>query len=490
MFGPDTTFSRFSFFASAVLLLFCSLFVGTAWATPTQFGVSGLLGQPSADTLESGNISIGLWVNGSQQGAGDGATILPFSLTMGLGSFIESYGSFPNLLFNNEEDASGRGYANLGFKVRVLGKRSSPAKLALDLQARRHISDDAERDGKTDLLARAVTTYKKGRFGFHLNAGYLLADSNSLNDNQIITGAAIEYFPVARLRLIAELEGATARMSGRDEELELLGGLQYFYSPHLTLHAGFGTGLTADSADWRFIAGVSTSQGIGTFTKPVPQIIKPVLPEDEEKPEKKAKFKTITPLLPMSRLAKPAPTIKGEMPVNPGEEKVLVEPDSQLTQAKGVAPILPQATPISTPAPERIVKKAEPFRASEPIPTVVYRKFRFEDVNFAFDQHSLSETGLEALHQVAESLRKERKWFLIRIDGHTDAIGSEDYNDRLSYRRAVAVGQQLVTLEGFDPARIFVKGFGESSPVASNKTAVGREKNRRAEILVLLPEKG
>jgi outer membrane protein OmpA-like peptidoglycan-associated protein len=467
------------------------LYATVAIATPTQFGVSGLLSQPSADTLESGNISVGLWLNGSQLNNGEAATILPFSLTLGLGQFIEAYGSYPNLMFNDEEADSGRGFANIGIKTRVLGKRSSPYKLAVDLQARRHVADNASTDGETGLLARAIATFKSGRVGVHVNAGFLKNNDSVVRDDQVVAGAALEYFPMARLRLIAELDFVTARTSGFEEEIEVMAGLQYFYSPHLTFHAGLGIGLTGNSPDWRFLAGVSTSQGIGTFTKPIPQIISPVLPvEKTEKVKKISKFKTITPLLPMSRLAKPAPVVNSELPVNPGEEKIIIEPETQLKLAKENNAKSTPVTPISSPAPERVNKDQESYKIKQPINTVVYRRFRFEDVNFAFDQYSLSEAGIKALSQVADSLRKEKKWFLIRIDGHTDSVGSPIYNDKLSYRRAASVGQQLVTREGFDPARIFIKGFGESIPVASNKTAEGRRLNRRSEILVLLPEKG
>ena len=480
-----------SLILTTLLLLALFLFVAEAVATPTQYGVSGLLSQPSADTLESGNISIGLWLNGSHLNAGESANIMPFSITLGLGNFIEAYGSYPNLLFNNEEADSGRGFANIGIKTRVLGKRSSPYKLAIDLQARRHIVDEETRDGETGLLARAIATFKTDRFGMHINSGYLKNDSDYGRDDQILAGAALEYFPMARLRMIAELDFATPRADGFEEEAELMAGLQYFYSPHLTLHAGFGLGLTDSSPEWRFLTGITTSQGIGTFTKPIPKIVRPVLPKaSQEKPKKTSKFKTITTLLPMSRLAKPAPVVKSELPVNPGEEKVIVEPATQLIVPANTDQKPAQVTPVSSPVPERMVEKQEPFKAVQPIKTVVYRKFRFGDINYSFDQHSLSEAGVKALSLVADSLRKEKKWFLIRIDGHTDSIGSEIYNEKLSYRRAVSVGRQLVAHEGFDPARIFIKGFGESDPVASNKTAEGRMSNRRVEILVLLPEKG
>jgi outer membrane protein OmpA-like peptidoglycan-associated protein len=77
---------------------------------------------------------------------------------------------------------------------------------------------------------------------------------------------------------------------------------------------------------------------------------------------------------------------------------------------------------------------------------------------------------------------------LLRIDGHTDNVGSEQYNARLSLRRAISVGAHIVNHEGIDPARIFVKGFGQEQPIADNDSAEGRAANRRVEILVLVPK--
>ena len=106
----------------------------TAAATPTHYGPSGLLNIPTAETLNEGNICVGLWTNCTAGNDQDGV-IVPATITLGLGTFMEVYGSYPNLLFNGDEDASGRGFADLGFKFRVYGKRSDPFRLGLDLQA-------------------------------------------------------------------------------------------------------------------------------------------------------------------------------------------------------------------------------------------------------------------------------------------------------------------------------------------------------------------
>jgi OOP family OmpA-OmpF porin len=68
--------------------------------------------------------------------------------------------------------------------------------------------------------------------------------------------------------------------------------------------------------------------------------------------------------------------------------------------------------------------------------------------------------------------------------GHADSIGSDEYNQRLSVRRAESVKAYL-TSKGLEPNRVYTEGKGEKQPVASNKTADGRAKNRRTEIEVI-----
>ena len=72
------------------------------------------------------------------------------------------------------------------------------------------------------------------------------------------------------------------------------------------------------------------------------------------------------------------------------------------------------------------------------------------------------------------------KNFSLKLAGHTDNVGSDDANMKLSKDRAEAVKDYLVS-KGANPSRIEATGYGETQPIASNKTAAGRAKNRRVE---------
>jgi OOP family OmpA-OmpF porin len=72
----------------------------------------------------------------------------------------------------------------------------------------------------------------------------------------------------------------------------------------------------------------------------------------------------------------------------------------------------------------------------------------------------------------------------VRVEGHTDSIGTQRYNQKLSERRADAVKAYLVQ-QGLSPAVIVTESFGEDKPIATNKTREGRAQNRRVEVELL-----
>ena len=90
------------------------------------------------------------------------------------------------------------------------------------------------------------------------------------------------------------------------------------------------------------------------------------------------------------------------------------------------------------------------------------------------------------LSEVADQIRKDKKWLYLKVDGHTDSIGSMPYNMDLSLKRAIAAATFLISHEGVEASKIFIKGFGKSTAIADNSTADGRRKNRRTEVLFLV----
>lgn len=106
-------------------------------------------------------------------------------------------------------------------------------------------------------------------------------------------------------------------------------------------------------------------------------------------------------------------------------------------------------------------------------------------VLFDFDSDAIRPDAERTLSEVAEVLQAY-PGRPVRIEGHTDSIASDAYNQALSERRAAAVKRWLAA-RGVETGRMTAAGFGESRPAADNATAAGRQKNRRVEIVVERP---
>ena len=105
-----------------------------------------------------------------------------------------------------------------------------------------------------------------------------------------------------------------------------------------------------------------------------------------------------------------------------------------------------------------------------------------EKILFDFDSSALKAASQAQLDQVAGVLAKYPETNIV-VKGHTDAKGSDEYNQRLSERRASAVMNYLED-QGVGSSRITARGYGESMPVASNDTEAGRAENRRVELSI------
>jgi OOP family OmpA-OmpF porin len=105
-------------------------------------------------------------------------------------------------------------------------------------------------------------------------------------------------------------------------------------------------------------------------------------------------------------------------------------------------------------------------------------------VNFDSDKYIIRKSDQAELNE-AVSFVKKYPSAKVKIEGHTDNRGSDAYNQKLSEKRTQAVANYLIEKGAVKKANISAVGYGESKPVADNKTAKGRAENRRAEILIL-----
>lgn len=136
---------------------------------------------------------------------------------------------------------------------------------------------------------------------------------------------------------------------------------------------------------------------------------------------------------------------------------------------------LPHFSMPEAPPPPPAVAEAPP-----PVPTK--EKIVLRGVHFDFNKANIRADAKPILDQAAAAL-KEQSSVDVTVEGHTDNIGSDAYNQKLSVRRAEAVRDYLAG-QGVATSRMTVVGKGESAPVASNDTEDGRAQNRRVELLV------
>ena len=144
----------------------------------------------------------------------------------------------------------------------------------------------------------------------------------------------------------------------------------------------------------------------------------------------------------------------------------VVAPDPAPPAAVVVPPPAVVAPPPAPPAPPAATK-------------VTYAA----DAFFDFDKSVIKPAGKQKLDDLISKIKDINLEVIIAV-GHTDSVGSDSYNQKLSVRRSEAVKAYLVS-KGIEKNRVYTEGKGEKQPVADNKTAEGRAKNRRVEIEVV-----
>ena len=151
--------------------------------------------------------------------------------------------------------------------------------------------------------------------------------------------------------------------------------------------------------------------------------------------------------------------------------------DGALVKAAAAPAPAPAAAPAPAPA------AAAPAPAPAPAPAAASKVTYAADAFFDFDKSVLKPEGKAKLDDLVSKVKGINLEVIIAV-GHTDSIGTDAYNQKLSVRRAEAVKAYLVS-KGIEKNRVYTEGKGEKQPVADNKTAEGRAKNRRVEIEVV-----
>ena len=149
----------------------------------------------------------------------------------------------------------------------------------------------------------------------------------------------------------------------------------------------------------------------------------------------------------------------------PGCDGAIVPAKAAPAPAPAAAPAPPAAAPaaVAPPAATKVTYAADAF--------------------FDFDKSVLKPAGKAKLDDLVGKIKGINLEVIIAV-GHTDSVGSDSYNQKLSVRRSEAVKAYLVS-KGIEKNRVYTEGKGEKQPVADNKTREGRAKNRRVEIEVV-----
>lgn len=495
----EKLFLRRSFVAFMLFLVFAAYPEESRSAT-NQYGETGLLSTPSAEMVGAGNLCVGIWCNFSDMKDGSSETLMPVSFVFGIGKTFEVSASYPNVLFNDDAEMNDRGYMNLGFKRRLMGTNRSKFKLALSGAMLKPITSDAARSDLTDYTAKILLGARSKYLKLHLGAGYRQVDETGLEleppEDQTFVDGAIDIAFHRRFRAFIEGEWRSPTTNKGESSTRITPGVQIFLTPHLTFSLGVDFNSLDTAPEQRLIAGLSTCGGIGEYIVAIPKPPKPIIAEAE-----KFRGKPPIPLLPKMIRARREKIETEKLEPVKFAGKGRVAPTALAVAGKYEVPVLAEDEDITLPSVTMSLAGAIPgtlsaaigsidvLEPSKPLKGRTLRKFRIPELMFDNGKWTIKAGSELAIGVISAELLKTKGPFLVKIEGHTDSIGSESYNEKLSLQRATSVAEAMIAKYNIPPKRVFIEGYGEMRPLDTNKTPEGRQKNRRVDILLIVPKK-
>lgn len=437
----------------------------------------------SSETLDPGIINFGLFlnygVNSLPYFEGDGTTkktkfndsLLGSDLNLGIGIMRgwDAGVSFPQVLSQDIEDDDGSRlkYGDLGItemrantKVRLTGDKNHGSALVGSVNF--NTTKDNPFTGKnaqpTYNLELAMDT-TAGKWALGANMGYRWRNSGSKLTNipiepflnQYIASVAASYlFPSIDTKIIFEIFGSApakskdSNFNRKQSSAEFLMGLKHDFSSSLAGHLGAGTELAqgAGSPDYRIYIGINYTMG-PLFSQPEPaRVAEPVIAENSS---------------------------DAELAISAGDPYaggLLDSDEPEILDGKSIDAIF----------------------AKTPVPG--NETFLLGDILFDFNKDTLVPEAKVILNKLSAYVMKPPAYSKLVIEGHTDSIGSNTYNQDLSERRARSVQRYLTQVRNLEPSTVEAYGYGETKPIADNGNYQGRVKNRRVEMVISRPRPG
>ncbi|HEY6003982.1 MAG TPA: OmpA family protein [Anaeromyxobacter sp.] len=423
------------------------------------------LGTEKQDLLQS-RLSLHL-LGGWSVGPGEVSFHVPVALWQRSDfSFLESRGVTGPLV--DRIDRTALGDVRLGFKLPLLGQGRFPVGLGALLDLRLPTGNRKAFTGE-GLMAvpTAIATRSFGRLRLDAQVGYKLRDTGQYA--QLVVhdgftyglGGSIDLPRLSRIqrwKAILELTGEWPRgydLSGARYRapLSARGGLRLFLSRSFAFELGGGAGLGEAGYGrerWRVFAGIRWNKV-------------PLSPEEAAEEERDTDHDGVPDRIDLC-------------PLEPGPAELDGCPDSD---GDGI-PDREDKCPREKGPPEN---DGCPVSVEESVIIETERLTLRDSIQFDTGKDTIKRESFRVLDQVAKLISEHPELKKIRVEGHTDNVGSAPYNKDLSERRAASVVRYLVG-KGVQRTRLEPAGFGFERPVASNATALGRAKNRRVEFRI------